>query len=96
MALNDWMSDYQNRKLGELIIPGAHDAGTIDNHVQFSGQGTKANAVTQDLNITQQLNVGTRFFDLRLKEKGEHVVAHHTTKILGKASERLVRAHSAR
>lgn len=64
MALSDWMADYQNRRLAELHLPGSHDAGTVKGFVDLTRLGTVANAVTQNLTITQQLAAGTRLFDL--------------------------------
>ncbi|WP_196891969.1 phosphatidylinositol-specific phospholipase C domain-containing protein [Aureivirga marina] len=56
----NWMKNTMGviaaKNLGEIAIPGSHDAGMYD----FSlGQ-------TQDQNIYQQLHHGSRFFDLRL------------------------------
>jgi hypothetical protein len=79
MSNENWMEPYQDRKLGDLHLPGSHDAGTIAEHVGFTLGGTASNAVTQDLTIGNQLIAGTRFFDLRLAEHGGQVVAHHTT-----------------
>ena len=67
MALNDWMSAYQTRKLCDLILPGSHDAGTAKEHIDKTLFGTNSNSATQDKTILQQLEIGTRFFDLRLK-----------------------------
>jgi len=64
MALSDWMADYQNRRLAELHLPGSHDAGMVKGFVDLTRLGTVANAVTQNLTITQQLAAGTRLFDL--------------------------------
>lgn len=79
MAQADWMAAYQGRTLGELHLPGSHDAGTSKDYIDLTAAGTKSNAATQSLTITQQLMAGTRFFDLRLAEHGGKVVAHHTT-----------------
>lgn len=79
MALTDWMSQYAARKLGELHMPGSHDAGTAKDHIDLTWGGTVSNAATQDLTIPDQIGVGTRFFDLRLAKHNKRVVAHHTT-----------------
>lgn len=59
----DWMADLyerlKDRKLGEIVIPSAHDAGS------FSPDMT-GNARTQDQDFGQQLADGVRFFDLRV------------------------------
>lgn len=82
MDLENWMADYQDRPLGEMHLPGSHDAGTSKEWVEYTGAGTQSNAATQTLTIPEQLAAGTRFFDLRLAVKNEAVVAHHTTKII--------------
>lgn len=79
MAQTDWMAQYQDRKLGDMHLPGSHDAGTTKNFIDKTLFGTNSNAATQDLTILEQLEVGTRFFDLRLATHKKQVVAHHTT-----------------
>ncbi|MBY0229921.1 MAG: hypothetical protein K2W96_11620 [Gemmataceae bacterium] len=80
MALNDWMKPYKNRLLGQMHLPGSHDAGTAIGHIDLWGPGaTLSNSATQTLTIPKQLEIGTRFFDLRLKEHKGQIVAHHTT-----------------
>src|SRR5215203_4137335 len=79
MAQTDWMAQYQDRRLGDMHLPGSHDAGTTKNFIDKTAGGTDSNAATQDLTIAQQLVVGTRFFDLRLASHKKQVVAHHTT-----------------
>jgi hypothetical protein len=79
MALTEWMKDYANVRLGELHMPGSHDAGTSEGYIDLTVAGTVSNAATQNLTITQQIEAGTRFFDLRLAVNNKKVVAHHTT-----------------
>lgn len=79
MSLSDWMKPFAGRRLSDMHLPGAHDAGTAKGYIDLTAGGTNSNAATQKLTITQMLGVGTRFFDLRLKSKGGRVVAHHTT-----------------
>ncbi len=79
MSLADWMGKYGDRTLGHMILPGSHDAGTAKDHIELTTFGTQSNAATQNLTISQQLGVGTRFFDLRLDVHENKVVAHHTT-----------------
>jgi len=80
MALSDWMAAYQDRRLGEMHLPGSHDAGTTKDYIDKTAFGTDSNSATQTLTINQQLMAGTRFFDLRLAASDGKVVAHHTTK----------------
>ena len=59
-AANAWMTPLDDDiYVSQLSIPGTHDAGT--------GKGTSLfNAgQTQDFDLTNQLNIGIRFFDLR-------------------------------
>ncbi len=79
MALIEWMKNYGNVKLGELHMPGSHDAGTSEKYIDLTMGGSNSNAATQSLTIAQQIGVGTRFFDLRLATHNNKVVAHHTT-----------------
>ena len=79
MALDDWMAQYQDRRLGDLHLPGSHDAGTSKDHIDLTMAGTVSNAATQTLTIPEQIMAGTRFFDLRLAVHNKQVVAHHTT-----------------
>lgn len=79
MSQADWMAQYHNRRLGEMHLPGSHDAGTAKEYIDKTFAGTDSNAATQNLTITQQLAAGTRFFDLRLAANNGKVVAHHTT-----------------
>lgn len=81
MALSNWMADYQDRQLGRIHMPGSHDAGTQKHELDLTTFGTNSNAATQELDFVGQLNVGTRFFDLRLEvhTPTQRVVAHHTT-----------------
>jgi hypothetical protein len=79
MAQPDWMAEYQDKRLADLIMPGAHDAGTARGHIDLTRFGTNSNSATQESTITEMLGIGTRFFDVRLKARNNTVVAHHTT-----------------
>lgn len=63
---DSWMAMYlkDNTKLGEVSIPGTHDSAAY----QMNGLSVFATpwAKTQDWNITDQLNVGIRYLDLRV------------------------------
>ncbi len=64
-----YLAAYQNKRLHDVVIPGAHDAGVYtqnDDNVQ-----------TQSLNISEQAEAGCRFFDCR--------IAAHRIKIDGHA-----------
>jgi hypothetical protein len=64
-----WMTeslpDIGQKRLHEIMIPGAHDAGTFD--VMHKGTDTGNNAQTQNLDFPGQLALGIRYFDCRLQ-----------------------------
>lgn len=61
----EWMSKVNDDiRLIDMSIPGTHDSGATHSIFDVAGK-------CQDLNIKEQLNVGTRFFDLRLQLIGE-------------------------
>lgn len=82
----DWMTQLgakiKNKKLRDLTLPGTHDSATykINANSTYSPDSpiTKsaakpivaAWAKTQEFNITQQLNAGYRYFDLRISNWG--------------------------
>ena len=56
-----WMKQVDdNTKIVEMSIPGTHDSGAT--HSLFD-----VSAKCQDLSIKSQLNIGVRFFDIRLQ-----------------------------
>ena len=60
-----WMSKVSDEtRLIEMSIPGSHDSGATHSIFDVAGK-------CQELNIKQQLNVGVRFFDLRLQLVGD-------------------------
>ena len=70
LSLENWMGDIEgSRTLKSLIMPGSHDAGmsVLTNCDLFSQLfSIKKSAVqTQSLDITGQLNAGSRYFDIR-------------------------------
>jgi 1-phosphatidylinositol phosphodiesterase len=52
-----------------LSIPGTHDSCSIDGPLGF--------AKTQNLDLTDQLNAGIRFLDIRLAHYQDNLFAHH-------------------
>ncbi len=74
MIYETWMSCIKDEvKLTELVIPGAHNAGSY---------GMKKMAECQKDNLLTQFRFGMRHFCLRLNttKKGELVLAHGITK----------------
>jgi hypothetical protein len=75
-----YLQNYQNQRLNEIVIPGAHDAGLYTDVNQA--------AKTQSLNLGQQAAAGCRFFDLRVAMQslgGGRVAAstYHSPKVTG-------------
>jgi len=68
-TLNDWMSNVpviDNLTLGELILPGAHNAGS-DKNGNYIWAPTMHWAVCQNDSFYYQLINGARAFDIRLE-----------------------------
>lgn len=75
----NWMADVSdNTFMGQLSIPGSHDAGTGHgvNNVYVIVSGSKY-AVTQEKTLTQQWNSGIRAFDLRPAVDGSRLRIYH-------------------
>ncbi|HWR47487.1 MAG TPA: hypothetical protein VN327_07745, partial [Pseudonocardiaceae bacterium] len=53
----------------ELSIPGTHNSGCIG--------GPFGLAQTQDLDLSDQLNAGIRFLDIRLAHYQDNLFVHH-------------------
>ena len=64
ISYDHWMGDMSDalgpRLLKQVVIPGSHDAGTYD----FGGVPAPY-AQAQDVDITAQLNAGSRYLDIR-------------------------------
>ena len=58
MAGKDYLAHFQHKRLNEVVIPGAHDAGVFT--------ANKGNVRTQRRNIGEQAQDGCRFFDMRI------------------------------
>lgn len=65
----NWMQapSLQDKMLHQLTIPGSHDSGTYS--LPYSGTADKASK-TQTLGFAQQLELGIRFFDIRVNTDG--------------------------
>jgi len=74
-----WMADLpDDTKLNTLTIPGSHDTGTS----AIAGRVTDLivrSRICQNLSITQQLNVGVRFLDIRLDKDYGYEICHQDT-----------------
>ena len=66
---NNWMKSIPDyRKINRISIPGTHDTASF-----YGGDITQ----TQSLSITQQLNAGIRFLDIRVKQAGNKFDIYH-------------------
>ena len=71
VARVDWMSKLpDNTEISQLNIPGTHDTLALYGLADFSGQ-------CQSLDVKQQLRIGVRFLDVRLKQIGNKLRAVH-------------------
>jgi hypothetical protein len=85
IKMDRWMSQLfpwiKSKKLWEITMPGSHDSlsyackkGISDkNQLQTLSGIVRA----QDKNLTEQMNLGARYFDLRFRKFGTHYVGHH-------------------
>lgn len=67
----NWMGDllvsrpnFGNLKINQVMLPGTHDSGTFRIGAPTQGDHT---ARTQSLSFAEQLELGVRYFDLRVK-----------------------------
>jgi hypothetical protein len=68
-ATKKWMSYLPNNtRLKDISIPGTHDSGS-----RFGGIA----AETQTWTITEQLNAGIRYLDIRCRRTGASFAIHH-------------------
>lgn len=77
----NWMSDvlsthaeFGNLKINEVMLPGSHDSGTF--RVGSAGTGD-AEARTQSLSLAEQLELGVRYFDLRVQVHNSVYYPYH-------------------
>ena len=67
----DWMKSLDNNtSLREVNMPGSHDTMALYSIADFAGQ-------CQSLSLKEQLNLGVRFLDIRLKEDHNKLKAVH-------------------
>ena len=73
----NWMLNYQNKSIINLIIPGSHNSFALKfksfshndlNLPKIFNPYIKLWAKTQNKTITEQLNMGIRYFDIRVEE----------------------------
>ena len=73
----NWMGSLSDdTPLNDIALPGTHDSGATHEY-KFLGISISGTAKCQTLSIAEQLNIGVRFFDIRLRRvKGELQVYH--------------------
>lgn len=67
----DWMKELDDSMaLNEIYIPGTHDSGSLYSFLGVSGK-------CQSYDIEQQLEMGIRFFDIRLQLRNDSLAVVH-------------------
>ncbi|ASW75674.1 phosphatidylinositol diacylglycerol-lyase [Chryseobacterium piperi] len=73
IGISNWMSGLQdNTSISKISIPGTHDSGAMREVPSNSGT-----AKTQNLTISEQLNAGIRFLDIRCRHIDNSFAIHH-------------------
>lgn len=66
----DWMKEIKDETyLHQVVIPGSHDAGSSG--MNWLGE-------TQNYSIKEQLEIGVRYFDLRVNDNNGKLVIYHS------------------
>ena len=80
--LENWMEKFADWRIIDIpIIPGTHHSG-VNNPRKKTSQPVWGWAKTQDIGIEEQLHIGVRFFDLRIRviiKTGEVMISHGLT-----------------
>lgn len=67
----DWMARLDDETpINEIYLPGTHDSGALYSFLGISGK-------CQSYGIADQLNMGVRFFDIRLKLRNDELAVFH-------------------
>lgn len=67
-----WMAELDDaREINTLAVPGTHDSGATHSIADLSGK-------CQSLSISEQLELGVRFFDIRLQLNNNELVVVHS------------------
>ncbi|HAY3552765.1 phosphatidylinositol-specific phospholipase C [Elizabethkingia meningoseptica] len=73
IGIDNWMSGLQDQiSLAKISVPGTHDSGATIEIPSNSGT-----AKTQNLSISEQLNIGVRFLDIRCRHIDNAFTIHH-------------------
>lgn len=80
--LENWMEKFADWRVVDIpIFPGTHHSG-VNNPRKKTSQPVWGWAKTQDIGIEEQLHIGVRFFDLRIRvivKTGEVLISHGLT-----------------
>jgi hypothetical protein len=80
--LENWMEKFADWRIVDIpIIPGTHHSG-VNNPRKKTSQPVWGWAKTQDIGIEEQLHIGVRFFDLRIRvivKTAEVMISHGLT-----------------
>jgi hypothetical protein len=80
--LENWMERFSDWRVVDIpIFPGTHHSG-VNNPRKKTSQPVWGWAKTQDIGIEEQLHIGVRFFDLRIRvivKTGEVLISHGLT-----------------
>ena len=80
--LENWMEKFADWRVVDIpIFPGTHHSG-VNNPRKKTSQPVWGWAKTQDIGIEEQLHIGVRFFDLRIRvivKTGEVMISHGLT-----------------
>ncbi len=78
ISCSSWMGGIPDGvPVTALSIPGTHDSGCLDGPMGF--------AQTQNLEISEQLDAGIRFLDIRLSHYHDDLHVHHDVVYMGKS-----------
>ncbi|KAJ3549840.1 hypothetical protein NM208_g291 [Fusarium decemcellulare] len=89
LSTDSWMGELvdQSISISALSIPGTHDSATASYHNLITGSRVRC----QDMSITEQLDAGIRYFDLRAgyQSADSPVAAYHGNFYLGLTFEQI-------
>lgn len=77
MDTRNWLGELPDTtKLSDIVMPGSHDAGmSKTEHCTIPGSSPLVK--TQALNIGDQANAGSRYFDIRVDYDHDELVTYH-------------------
>ena len=80
----NWMQGLpDHRALGNIMMPGSHDAGMSELHHCNPIVGADGSTKTQGGSVGDQLRWGSRYFDIRVDQDHGELVTYHRTSAFG-------------